>query len=95
MLIIEIENPRQLTIVNAVPFISADEFWATSVDKSGESEMTTIPQKKRKPMNRLANSLLNTNGEIRQHPHDKTKEIITILLAPEQISMDKHLLFPW
>ena len=82
MLIIVIENPMQLTIVSTVPFISADAFWATSVDKRGESAITTIPQKIRKPINKLSNSLVNINGEIMQHPHDKSNAINAVRLVP-------------
>ena len=45
-------NPMQLTIVKAVPFISASAFCATKVEKRGESAMTTNPQKMRNPTTR-------------------------------------------
>jgi len=76
------EYPIQLTIVSAVPFISAGAFWATSVDKSGESAMTTIPQNIRNPRNKLSNSLVNTHGKIRQHPQDNRRAIKAVRLVP-------------
>lgn len=45
-----IANPIQFTIVKAVPFTDGAARWATSVEKSGESAMTTIPQKMRNAM---------------------------------------------
>jgi hypothetical protein len=52
MLKIVMENPMQLTIVKAVPFDSVGAFWATKVEKRGESAITAIPQIIRKPINR-------------------------------------------
>ena len=39
------ENPIQVTIVMAVPLIGTLAFCATMDEKSGESAMTTSPQK--------------------------------------------------
>ena len=72
----------QFTIVSAVPLISADVFWATKVEKRGESEMTTIPQKIRKPINKISDSDFKKNGEMRQHPQDKVNAILAIRFAP-------------
>ena len=50
ILMMVIANPIQFTIVKAVPFTDGAARWATSVEKSGESAMTTIPQKMRNAM---------------------------------------------
>lgn len=50
ILIIVMANPRQFTIVKAVPFTAGAARCATNVEKSGESAMTTIPQKMRNTM---------------------------------------------
>lgn len=47
-----IEKPIQVTIVNAVPFICTGTFCATKVENSGESAITTNPQKIRKTIKR-------------------------------------------
>ena len=82
ILIIVIEKPMELTIVSAVPFISAGAFWATSVEKRGESAMTTIPQKSKKITNRISNSTANIKGEMRQHPQDKSKAMNAVRFVP-------------
>ena len=76
------KKPVQFTIVSAVPFFSAKAFCATKVDKSGESAITTIPHKNRNPMHKISNSLLKTNGEIKQQMQDKSKEVKAIFFAP-------------
>ena len=82
MLIIVIEKPMQLTIVSAVPFFSAIAFCATSVEKRGESAITTIPQKTRKPINKLSYSVANIKGESRQHTHDRSNAMNAVCLVP-------------
>lgn len=82
MLIMVIENPIQFTIVSAVAFISADAFLATNVEKSGESAITTIPQKSRKPINKLSDLVSKSNGETRQHTQDNNNVKKAIRLAP-------------
>ena len=52
MLRIVIENPIQFTSVSAVPFSAEGALFATRVEKSGESAITTIPQNKRKAKNK-------------------------------------------
>jgi hypothetical protein len=58
------------TIVSVVP-ISAGAFWATNVDKSGESATTTIPKKK-KARNSVADWTANRKGK-QDHPQDRNK----------------------
>ena len=51
ILIIVIAKPIQFTIVKAVPLFFEGAFFATNVENSGESAITTIPQKIRKIIN--------------------------------------------
>lgn len=76
------EKPMQLTIVSAVPLISAFAFCATSVEKSGESAMTTIPQKRRNPMNMNSCSKAKTNGEARQQAQERQSAIKAVRFVP-------------
>ena len=76
------KNPIQLAIVSAVPLVSAGAFCATKVDKSGESAITTMPQKNKKTKNKTSNSLLKMKGEIIQQTQDNSNEINAILFAP-------------
>ena len=63
MLKMVIENPMQLTIVKAVPLIFTLAFWATSVEKRGESAMTTNPQKIKKAMNSTSLGFVKKKGD--------------------------------
>ena len=82
MLIIVIENPIQLTMVNEVPLDSPGAFCATSVENRGESAITTNPQKKRNAIS-TERELLNRNrGETQQHKQDKSKEMVAIFFTP-------------
>ena len=82
ILTIVMANPIELTIVRAVPFISGGAFCATKVENRGESAITTIPQKSRKAINIISESRKNINGEIRQHPHDKSNAMNAIRFVP-------------
>ena len=75
-------NPIQFTIVSAVPCISAVTFLATRVENRGESIITTIPQKSRKPRKTLSDSVVNIQGESRQQPQDKSSAVNAICLVP-------------
>ena len=77
-----IEKPIQFTIVSAVPFISAGAFWATSVEKSGESAMTTIPQNIKKPMKKDSEDDLNKSGDSKQHRQDNKSDRKAIRFVP-------------
>ena len=72
----------QLTMVSAVPFVSDAALLATKVENIGESAITTIPQKKRKIMNKMALGVDIINGEIRQHNPDKESATVAVFLAP-------------
>ncbi|CAM1355458.1 conserved hypothetical protein [Tenacibaculum halocynthiae] len=69
-------------MVSAVPFISADVFFAINVEKRGESAITKNPQKKRKPIKTLSDSVLNIIGEIRQQVQDNKRAMKAIRLVP-------------
>ena len=83
MLIMVIAKPILLTIVRAVPLVSATVFCATSVEKSGESAITTIPQNMRNVINSNSESILIINGETRQQKPDKNKAQAAVFLAPK------------
>jgi hypothetical protein len=81
MLTIVMEKPMQFTIVSDEPLVSCGAFCATNVEKSGESAITTSPQKKRNKSS-IVKELLNRNkGEMQQHKNDKNKEMVAILLT--------------
>lgn len=77
----------QLTIVNAVPLISASAFWATKVENKGESAITTIPQKSKKPINKTEEDKPNTKGESRQQIPEHNSAIKAVHLAPKSIEI--------
>ena len=85
MLTIVIKKPIQFTMVSAVPLYSAIAFFAINVDNSGESAITTIPQKKRNPKNKISEELLKINGNDTQHKQDKHNEIVAIFFAPNAL----------
>ncbi len=70
---IVIKNPTELTMVKAVPFISAGAFFATIVEKRGESAMTTMPQKIIKPIKIWASEFARKNGEAKQQIPENNK----------------------
>ena len=58
-----IAKPILVTMVRAVPFWDGGALRATRVEKSGESEITTIPQKRRNAKNQDAFSQVNAQVE--------------------------------
>ena len=62
-------NPRQLTIVNAVPVDSSGAVRATRVENCGESAMTSIPQINKYNRN-IAGWNMGIKGENKQHRPD-------------------------
>lgn len=85
---IVMENPMQFTIVKDAPLDSSGAFCATSVEKRGESAMTTSPQKKRKATIAKAELFNKKNGErIQQHP-DRNNEIAATFFVPKNCEMD-------
>ena len=75
-------KPMQFTMVRAVPLISAGAFWATKVEKSGESAMTTMPQNKRKPIKKGFDAQSKNTGDNRQHKPDKNRAVAAVILTP-------------
>ena len=78
------ENPRQFTMVRAVPLDSSGAFCATNVENKGESAMTTNPQKKRKLIKAETERLSKNKGEPQQHKQDKHKEMVATRLTPNR-----------
>ena len=82
MLTIVIENPIQLTIVSAVPFVSDAALCATKVENIGESAITTMPQKKRNAMNTIVLGVVMMGGEIKQDKTENERATIAVFGAP-------------
>ena len=82
MLKIVIKKPMELTIISADPINFGGAFFATMVEKRGESAITTIPQKRRKVINKLALLRSKIHGEIRQQQHDKSRAINAVRFVP-------------
>ena len=78
-----IEKPIQFTIVRAVPFNSRAALWATIVEKSGESAMTTIPHKNRKPTKIASEDTIKKKGETRQQSAESNRAEKATLLVPK------------
>jgi len=83
MLKMVIENPRQFTMVRAVPLVSGKAFRATMVEKRGESPMTTIPQNKRNTKNKTGGAVNKNRGERRQQAQESPKARAAILRVPK------------
>ena len=73
MLIMVIAKPKQFTIVNAVPLISASALLATIVENKGESAITNIPHKSKKSILIVNGKYVNTIGQSKQHRADNDK----------------------
>jgi len=72
----------QLTMVSAVPLISASAFWATKVENIGESAMTNMPQNNKKPINKISRFIVKIKGETKQQIQDKSSDIKAVFFAP-------------
>ena len=83
-----IEKPMQLTIVSDVPFDAGCAFCATSVENSGESAITAIPQINIKITSATGELLNNSNGEIKQQRHDMDRAIVAVRLAPSRCDIN-------
>src|SRR6186997_567580 len=96
MLMIEMVNPIQLTIVNAVPLFSTGAYPETMEENCGESIITVIPQKRRKgtTTNRL---LCKSIGENRQHNPEEikaNKATLRLLIFIAQYPPRIHAILP-
>ena len=74
MLRMVIEKPIQFTMVNAAPLSFSGAFSATKVEKSGESAMTTIPQKNKKRIKVVSFATIKKNGAIKQQTPESSKQ---------------------
>ena len=82
MLTIVIVNPIQFMIVSAEPLDSSAAFWATSVENSGESAITTNPQKKRKTINVRGEAIERKKGERIQHNPESARARVATFFGP-------------
>jgi hypothetical protein len=82
MLRMVMENPMQLTMVRELPFDSPGAFCATSVEKSGESAITTSPQKTRKISRATTELLKRKRGERRQQQQDRNNARVATGFGP-------------
>ena len=55
---------------------------ATSVEKRGESAMTTIPQNIKKRTKMVSSLIIKLKGDIIQHNADKKSDIIAVFFVP-------------
>ena len=78
---IEIKKPIEFTIVSAVPLSSTGTHCATKVENIGESEITVIPQNRRKKINTPLDCTPNINGEIKQQLAESSIEVKAIRFA--------------
>ena len=74
----------QFTIVNEVPLDSSATFCATNVENSGESAMTTNPQKNKKLTSAIEELLNRNNGDSKQQQQDKNNAMVAIFFAPKR-----------
>jgi len=82
MLTMVIAKPMLLTMVSDEPFVSAEAFWAMSVENNGESAITAMLQIKRKAI-KTHIALANKNkGEVMQQMQEINKAMVATLLAP-------------
>src|SRR6478736_2523073 len=77
-----IENPIQFTMVKEAPLVSSGADCATRVEKSGESAITTSPQKNRNPISNTGESFNKINGERIQHVPESDNAITAVFFAP-------------
>ena len=84
ILIMVMENPIQVTIVMAVPFEAGGAFKATRPENTGESAITTNPQKNKKAISKGADVVNKKNGDNRQHKQERDKAMVAILFAPKR-----------
>jgi hypothetical protein len=77
-------NPMQFTIVSDVPLDASGAFCATRVEKSGESAITTRPQKRRKEINSTTEEEAKNNGDSRQQSRERLSDKVAILFTPKR-----------
>src|SRR5690242_2715441 len=82
MLAIVSAKPRQFTIVREVPREASGAFCATSVEKSGESATTTIPQNTRKTTSSTGELPRRNIGDTKQHTPDSASAAVATGRGP-------------
>src|SRR5687768_3926966 len=82
MLMMVMEKPIQLTMVNAVPRLSTGAFCATNVENRGESAITTHPQINRKMTNSAVELFNKNKGDARQQRQDKPNIMVASFFVP-------------
>ena len=78
-----IAKPMLFTIVNAVPLVSDFVLWATSVENSGESATTIIPQKRRNIMNTIGGLQSMAIGDIKQQVPENANAVAAVFFEPK------------
>ena len=73
----------QFTIVSAVPLTSATAFCATSVEKSGESAITTMPQRIKNMENTLGALIFIIKGVKRQQIPERVNAKVATFFSPQ------------
>jgi len=73
----------QLTMVSAVPLCSGIALWATNVEKSGESAITTKPQIIKKMSRTKGTLTLKMSGEIRQQMQESDSAVEATFFVPK------------
>ena len=82
MLRMVIEKPMQFTIVIAVPLSVSGAFCAIKVENSGESAITTIPQKSKKSTKIVSFATRKKSGAIKQQIQESKSIEKAVLLVP-------------
>ena len=82
MLIIVNEKPIQLTMVKAVPMDCTSQFWATIVEKRGESAITAIPQIISNVIKMGVELIIKNIGESRQQRPDMVNAKKAVFFMP-------------
>ena len=77
-----IAKPIQFTMVKELPLKCGSTFWATNEENKGESAITIIPQKNKKPTITVDDECNKKKGESKQHAPDKHSAIAAGFFAP-------------
>ena len=73
-------------MVNAVPFSFLGAFCATKVENSGESAITTIPQKSKKSTKVVSFATIKKSGEVKQQAQESKSIEKAVLLVPNFVA---------
>ena len=81
-----IEKPIQFTMVKAVPLSFLGAFCATKVENSGESAITTIPQKSKKSTKVVSFATIKKSGAAKQQIQESKSIEKAVLLVPNFVA---------